>query len=247
MMHTSSLARANPVLATQRWSDLLFLHWRVDIAAIQATLPPGLTVDSFDGEAYLGIVPFAMGRVRPALLPPVPWLSWFLELNVRTYVRDAAGTPGVWFYSLDCDQPVAVEIARRFFHLPYEHARMSVERRDRELHYACQRRGRTASPWQFAWQTKADGAPARSGSLDHFLVERYVLYSADRRRRLYQGRVSHTPYQVHTPTLLAHSTGPAQLAGFDLHGPPVSILAAEPVAVSIHPLIRQASGAHGAR
>ena len=92
----------------QRWSGLLFLHWPVEISLIQKRLPPGLHVDTFDGQAWLGVVPFFMQRVRPIGLPPVPWLSWFLELNVRTYVHDDAGNPGVWFFSLDCDQPVAV-------------------------------------------------------------------------------------------------------------------------------------------
>jgi uncharacterized protein len=240
MSVTATHIRPRRVIGTQRWSDLLFLHWRVSAAAVQATLPPGLVVDCYDDDAYLGIVPFAMGGVRPAYLPPVPWLSWFLELNVRTYVRDAQGTPGVWFYSLDCDQPIGVEIARRFFHLPYEHARMRAERRLGERSYTCQRRGQPAPPWHYQWQTQPTSAPAAAGTLAHFLVERYVLYSADRAGHLYQGRVSHTPYRVHTPQLHDFSTGPAELAGFALEGPPMSVLAAEPVAVSIHPLVAQA-------
>ena len=113
----------------QCWSGLLFLHWPVDPAMIQSRLPDGLFVDTYDNKAWLGVVPFFMDRVRPVMLPPVPGLSWFLELNVRTYVHDAQGRPGVWFFSLDCNQPLAVEIARRFFHLPYEHAAMKAARR----------------------------------------------------------------------------------------------------------------------
>ena len=108
----------------QRWAGLLVLHWPIEISLIQDRLPPGLHVDTFNGQAWIGVVPFFMQRVRPTGLPPVPWLSWFLELNVRTYVHDDAGNPGVWFFSLDCNQPVAVEIARRAFHLPYQHAAM---------------------------------------------------------------------------------------------------------------------------
>jgi uncharacterized protein YqjF (DUF2071 family) len=234
------LVRPPRTLGTQRWSDLLFLHWPVDVAMVQATLPPRLVVDTFDGRAYVGIIPFAMGRVRPRFLPPVPWLSWFLELNVRTYVRDARGTPGVWFYSLDCNQPVGVEIARRFFHLPYEHAHMQAQRHAGRMQYRCTRRGTSTPAWHFAWDLGSAGAPAPPDTLEHFLVERYVLYSADRRGRLYQGRVSHTPYRVHTPTLHAFDTGPAVRAGFALQGAPVSVLAAEPVSVSIHPLVRRA-------
>ena len=109
----------------QRWYDLLFLHWAWDAAEIQATLPAGLTVDTFDGQAWLGVVPFAMSGVRPRGLPAVGGLSAFLELNLRTYVHAADGTPGVWFYSLDCEQRLAVMIARTLFGLPYRHARMA--------------------------------------------------------------------------------------------------------------------------
>jgi hypothetical protein len=227
-------------VGTQQWRDLLFLHWPVHPAAVQATLPPGLSVDTFHGNAWVGIVPFAMARVRPRFLPPLPWLSWFLELNVRTYVRDRAGNPGVWFYSLDCNQPVAVALARSLFHLPYQHARMRARRgRDQAgetLQYQCRRWGQARSPWRYAWSTREDGAPVMVGSLEHFLVERYALYCANARQRLYRGTVSHAPYAVHTPTLQAFDTGPATLAGFTLEGPPASALAAQPVDVTIHAL-----------
>jgi len=108
----------------QQWRDLLFLHWEYPAAAIQETLPEGLFVDTFGGTAYLGIVPFFMRNSRPRFLPAVPGLSNFMELNLRTYVYDRSGIPGVWFYSLDANQPLAVEIARRIFHLPYRHAKM---------------------------------------------------------------------------------------------------------------------------
>lgn len=231
-------AGEHPVVGTQRWSDLLFLHWRVETSAVQATLPPGLFVDTYHGQAYIGIVPFFMERVRPALLPPLPWLSWFLELNVRTYVRDASGTPGVWFYSLDCNQPVGVAIAQRFFHLPYLHARMHATRRNGEVDFFSQRRGTSHAPWRYHWQQHDRAAPASPESLNEFLVERYVLYAATPRGQLYRGRVSHRPYEIHTPTLLAHTTAPAALAGFSLGGEADSVLAAKAVSVRIHPLRR---------
>lgn len=228
----------HPVVGSQRWSDLLFLHWRVPAATVQATLPAGLFVDTFDGDAWVGIVPFAMQRVRPRFLPPLPWLSWFLELNVRTYVRDAQGVPGAWFHSLDCDQPVAVEIARTCFHLPYLHARMQATRTASAIDYTCQRRGVSGSPWRYTWQTASPGQPAAERTLEHFLVERYALYAADAERQLYRGHVSHTPYRVHVPALTRYDTGPATLAGFSLQGAPASVLAAEPVDVAIHSLRR---------
>jgi uncharacterized protein len=110
----------------QQWRDLLFLHWEYSTATIQATLPDGLYVDTFDGKAYLGVVPFFMRNIRPRYLPTVPGISNFMELNLRTYVHDREGVPGVWFYSLDANQHLAVKIARRFFHLPYVFAHMNL-------------------------------------------------------------------------------------------------------------------------
>nr|WP_256199118.1 DUF2071 domain-containing protein [Verrucomicrobium spinosum] len=126
----------------QTWSHLLFLHWEWDAAAIQRTLPSGLHVDTFGGSAWVGLVPFFMRNIRPRYLPAVPWVSYFLELNVRTYVHDDEGRPGVWFYSLDCNQPLAVWTAQTFFHLPYQHARMTAEfGTGKEIHYRCHRVG----------------------------------------------------------------------------------------------------------
>ena len=221
----------------QRWNQLLFAHWQVDPAAVQATLPRGLYVDTFAGAAYLGIVPFAMERVRPAWLPPLPWVSWFLELNVRTYVHDATGRPGVWFYSLDCNQPLAVAIARRFFHLPYYHARMAAFCRDGVIHYECQRRDAAARTGRYAWTPGAEAAPVAPGSLEFFLVERYLLFAANSAGGLYSGRVHHDPYRVSAPKVAEFSVEPARLAGFRLEGEPASLLAALPVDVTIFPLV----------
>ncbi|NJM37932.1 MAG: DUF2071 domain-containing protein [Akkermansiaceae bacterium] len=136
-----NLGVTHPVMY-QRWSDLLFLHWRWDCEDLQKRLPPGLFIDRYENEAWLGIVPFLMKRVRPRFLPALPWLSWFQELNVRTYVYDENGVPGVWFFSLDCNQSLAVYLAQTLFSLPYSNAEMSCRMdRDRRLHYECKRRG----------------------------------------------------------------------------------------------------------
>ncbi len=225
-------------LGRQRWSRLLFGHWEVGPREIQATLPPGLFVDTFEGSAYLGIVPFFMERVRPAWLPPLPGLSWFLELNVRTYVHDAAGNPGVWFYSLDCNQPVAVAIARRFFHLPYFHARMRARQQGATIYYQSRRRGAASAEGRYAWEPATDGTPARAGTLEFFLVERYLLYAADAQGRLLAGRVHHAPYRIYTPNVSEFSVEPARAAGFALNGAPVSWIAAGAVDVTVFPLER---------
>lgn len=232
-------ARERPsssMVGKQRWSELLFAHWKIDAPTVQATLPRGLFVDTFAGDAYIGVVPFFMQRVRPAWLPPLPWISWFLELNVRTYVHDENGNPGVWFYSLDCNQPIAVAIARHFFHLPYFHASMSAKRQAGVIRYQCQRQGEKGAPWCYEWTPGSQSTPAEPGSLEFFLIERYLLFSTNRKGHLMVGRVHHTPYRVHIPRVSEVSTGPAHLSGFDLKGAPLSLLAAESVDVSIFAL-----------
>jgi hypothetical protein len=221
-------------LGHQRWSDLLFAHWQVAPAQVQATLPAGLHCDTHEGRAYVGIVPFFMERIRPAFLPPLPWVSWFLELNVRTYVHDAQGLPGVWFYSLDCNQPVAVQIARRLFRLPYFHARMSARRTRGVIDYRCARHGSPEA--RYRWTAAGDARAAAPGSLEFFLLERYVLFTTDAAGGIYRGRVHHEPYRYGATEVEALSTEPAKLAGFDLKGEPCSLLAAKQVDVQIFKL-----------
>src|SRR2546421_4429518 len=129
-----------PHIMYQRWESLLFLHWRAEPERIQATLPLGLTVDTFNGDAYLGITPFFMLNVRPVGLPALPWISFFQELNVRTYAFDRTGTPGVWFYSLDCNRTAAALVARIIAGLPYFVANMNATRAD-WVDYDCRRLG----------------------------------------------------------------------------------------------------------
>jgi len=230
--------RGLPVMR-QRWAGLLFLHWPVDAAMIGGRLPRGLHVDTFGGTAWLGVVPFFMKRVRPVGLPPVPGISWFLELNVRTYVHDAEGNPGVWFFSLDCNQALAVEIARRAFHLPYLHAEMDSETSGTQIHYRCRRKSPDAGEAVFEYETPADPRPAVEGSMEWFLVERYLLFSADRAGRLFRGRVHHAPYQIAPAVCTRWSAEPLRLDGFPVPAEaPASMLAAAPVDVKVYPLRR---------
>ncbi len=221
----------------QRWDGLLFLHWPVDAAMIAARLPTGLHVDTFEEQAWLGVVPFFMERVRPVGLPPVPWLSWFLELNVRTYVHDNDGNPGVWFFSLDCNQPLAVEIARRAFHLPYQHAAMSAETRGCRIQYHSRRKTPDTRDSRFDYDLPATAEPAVPGSLDWFLVERYLLFSANKSGRLFRGQVHHKPYQIAPAQCDQWSAEPLRLNGFTVPDtPPASMLTAAAVDVNIYPL-----------
>jgi uncharacterized protein YqjF (DUF2071 family) len=230
----------------QRWSELLFLHWAWDAVEIQKTLPAGLTVDLHEGKAWLGLVPFFMERVRPRGLPAVPGLSNFLELNVRTYVHDAEGRPGVWFYSLDANQWLAVKIARTFFHLPYEHAKMSakVSANTGKVDYRATRAGTTQeSRFIYHGLKRGGGKPAAAGSLEFFLVERYRLFAQDLwRDRLMTGKVHHAPYQIGATELTAWDDTMLQLAGFDTAArPPDHVCVARSVDVEVWPLERVAA------
>jgi uncharacterized protein len=183
----------------QKWLDLLFLHWEFSPGAVQSTLPQGLYVDTFGGKAYLGVVPFFMRDVRPRFVPSVPGVSNFLELNVRTYVHDRRGTPGVWFYSLDANQYLAVKAARFFFSLPYFYSEMEseIDPASREVTYSSRRRGTDAGlQSSFRYRPTSDTHTAAPGTLEFFLVERYVLFAHSRKGRLYSGRVWHSPYQL---------------------------------------------------
>jgi uncharacterized protein YqjF (DUF2071 family) len=194
----------------QTWLHLLFLHWRIDPEAIQKRLPPGLTTETFDGSAWIGIVPFFMRGVRPAKLPPVPGLSSFLELNLRTYVRDHSGRPGIWFFSLDANQPIAVWIARAFFALPYRYARMR----------ATWRRGlvnchsiRQQIHLRYRYGAEGEKREAAPGSLEFFLVERYRLFAA-RGERLLTARVYHLPYRLYDAQVEIYDAQLFALNGF---------------------------------
>lgn len=227
-----------PVLY-QQWRDLLFLHWTYPAAALQATLPEGLFVDTFGGQAYLGIVPFFMRNIRPRFLPAVPGLSNFMELNLRTYVHDREGVPGVWFYSLDANQPWAVRIARRFFHLPYEHARMTASRTpEGRIRYESRRTGADA-PDQACVFDYAPGAPLpppAPGSLEFFLVERYLLYAWSP-AGLRRGTVFHPPYPLCRAELAAGDDRLLALDGFTRTGRPADhILMSRGVDVTVFPL-----------
>ena len=226
---------ARPVMF-QRWEDLLFLHWKFSPPEIQRTLPAGLTVDRFEGDAWLGVVPFFMRAVRPAAVPAVPWFSNFLELNVRTYVVDAQGRPGVWFYSLDCNRRAAVWLARTFFHLPYENAAMQADRSRPMVEYRSSRRGADASS-HFIYGPGSAPTEAAPDSLEFFLVERYRLFARTPHGRIRSGRVHHAPYRLSPAQLPAWQTDLFALNGFaDPARPPDHAVVSPGVCVSIYPL-----------
>jgi uncharacterized protein YqjF (DUF2071 family) len=173
--------------------NLAFIHWRVDAAALRPLLPDGLDLEEFDGSAWLGLVPFRM-MIRPRFCPPVPGLSYFPELNVRTYVT-VEDKPGVWFFSLDAANAAAVWGARRFFHLPYYRARMRCRPSGAGIEYESEREGGHAS-FEGRYGPVGDVYAATPGSLDHWLTERYCLYAADADGAIYRGDIHHAPWPL---------------------------------------------------
>jgi uncharacterized protein YqjF (DUF2071 family) len=188
---------AGPWVLFMSWHDLLFMHWPVHEEALRSLIPPALHLDTFDGSAWLSVTPFRMTGVRPRFLPSVPPLSNFPELNVRTYVT-VGGKPGIWFFSLDAGNPVAVRLARATFHLPYLDAEMSCAVVGDEVHYRSVRtRGGTPGA-ELAARYRPVGEPSESrpGTLENFLTERYCLYAADGRDNVYRGDIHHHPWPL---------------------------------------------------
>ena len=167
------------------------MHWRVPADALREVLPEQLPPDTHDGDAWLGVTPFRVSGFRLRGLPPVPVLSSFPETNVRTYVT-YEDKPGIWFFSLDADSPWAVEAARRAYHLPYHHARISGGRRGETIEYRSERTGATLD---VSYRPTDPPAPAKPGSLDYFLTERYCLYT-EHRGRLERAEIHHAPWPL---------------------------------------------------
>lgn len=192
--------RRIPVMR-QKWRDLLFLHWPVPVEDIARLLPPSLTVDTWDGMAWVGLIPFHVHGARPPLFPPVPHISQFPETNLRTYVHKDGQAPGVWFFSLEAARLIPVYAARAGFHLNYQHARMSVRSRDtsegRLFSYESERLRPGPVPARSHLRGKPEGGvrEAAPGTFEHFLVERYLLYSATD-SHLYRARVHHRSYPL---------------------------------------------------
>jgi uncharacterized protein YqjF (DUF2071 family) len=179
------------------WLNLLFMHWPLPVAALREHVPAGLEIDTFEGAAWLGLVPFEMRDVCPRYLPSVPGLSHFPELNLRTYVH-YRGRPGVWFFSLDAGNPVAVRLARATFFLPYFDAAMTHHHADDVSTFKSVRTHKGARPASFGARYRPTGPVGRAlpGSVEHFLTERYCFYSADGDGRLYRCEVHHRPWPL---------------------------------------------------
>jgi uncharacterized protein len=177
-----------------RWHDLLFLHWPIRPDVIRPMIPRPLDLDTFDGWGWIGVVPFCMTGVRPRYLPMA---LAFPELNVRTYVK-TPGRSGVWFFSLDAASWIAVRAARAWYGLPYYDARMSVQMEGDAVRYHSARIHDRAAPAEFSasYRPTAPAYRAAPGTLDHWLTERYCLYAAGNRDRIFYGDIHHETWPL---------------------------------------------------
>ena len=221
-------------MLTQQWAEIVWIHWRVDPAEVQALLPPALTVDTFDGSAWVGLVPFEMRDLRPVaagrVLPAIGSTRSFSEVNVRTYVHGPAG-PGVWFHSLDATSRLAVAVARGIWSLPYRYAKVDRELGPERRWWSVRRPDGTAGR---AGATM--GEPVTTGPLEAFLTARFRLYAPLTRRRLLTAPVRHEDWSLLHAEVDDLDAGLVEAAGYRLGrriGAPDHVVAARPVDVTV--------------
>jgi uncharacterized protein YqjF (DUF2071 family) len=213
-----------PWIMRQVWTDLLFAHWRVPFETLRPLVPASLTLETWEGEAWLGVVPFDLSRLQPRALPPLPGMGSFPEINVRTYVN-VGGRRGVYFFSLDAASPGAVFVARTFFRLPYRNAAITIRREGGgAFHYDSARRDGAA---RFRGRYAPEGAPftAAPGSLDEWLTERYCLYTTALGRP-WRLDIDHPPWALQRARATIDENTMAAPIGVTLAGAPLLHFAA---------------------
>lgn len=178
---------------SQTWKELLFMHWEIKPDDIRPLIPKGMELDTFENKAWIAVVPFLMSNVKPRYTFSVPWISYFLELNVRTYVK-IGDKAGVYFLSLEASNPLAVRIARKLFYLPYMDANMRMEKG----HYYSSRthKNQPKAEFEAIYQPVSEPFYSKKGSLEHWLTERYCLYSVDNHGNIYRGDIHHQQWSL---------------------------------------------------
>jgi len=219
----------------QTWHDLLFAHWPVAAAALRPLIPTQLTLDTFAGQCWVGVIPFHMSDIRRRGIPPLPGLSHFPELNVRTYVN-YGDKRGVYFFSLDAGNLPAVLAARAFYHLPYFHADMTSHEQEGIIHYVS-RRYHVPAEFRGRYHSTGETRLATPGSIEHWLTERYCLY-ATHRGQLYRGEIHHAPWPLQTAEAELETNTIAAAAGISLADTTPHLRFARQLDVLIWPLAR---------
>lgn len=191
------LPPSRPWVMGQVWTELLFAHWSIDVRELRRVVPAALSLDTFEGRAWVGVVPFCLETLAARRLRLPNPLSGFPELNLRTYVT-LDGEPGIYFFSLDAGNPLAVTGARLSYHLPYYRARMRIEHRAGAVRFASVRThtGAPQARFRAVYKPVARASPPPLGSLEYFLTARYCLYSLDSRGNVYRGEIHHSPWPL---------------------------------------------------
>ncbi|WLR52074.1 DUF2071 domain-containing protein [Bacillus tianshenii] len=181
---------------TQTWEDLLFMHWPLPVDVLRPFIPEQLEVDTFDGKAWIAVVPFYMNHIQLRGLPEVPGARSFLELNVRTYVK-YRNQSGVYFFSLDANHLPAVMVARSIFHLPYLTAKMTMKKAESAIQLASVRshRGFSKSALDLSYRPVSESYSASYGSIEHWLTERYCLFTV-KKNNVYRGDIHHIKWSL---------------------------------------------------
>jgi uncharacterized protein YqjF (DUF2071 family) len=237
-----------PWLAFQRWEHILFLHWPVPVDVVRPHVPDGLEIDTFDGSAWVALVPLKMADVHLRHLPQGGPISNFPELNLRTYVR-YKGQPGVWFFSLDAPSRFDVWIGRHVFHLKYELARAKLATDSATEHHLTFRsvrdtgwegapEGAPAAAFEVTYQPKGTGAPPTPGTLEYFLCERYAMFTRDATGNYLMGEIHHRPWQIFTAEVALSENTVADACGLTVSGPPASALYSPVMENVVWPMVR---------
>jgi len=223
----------------QKWGKLLFMHWPIDANLLRPLIPAGLEIDTFDGSAWIAIVPFTMWDIRafPPYVPAMPGLNAMHELNVRTYVH-LNGTPGVWFFSLDCNNAAAVFGARTFYYLPYYNAELTLEQVDSKIDYSLDRTDKPKANFRATWHIGTSLPTSEPDSLEFFLTERYCLFS-EHKSELYRSQIHHQSWPLQTATLDSHTSTMIDALNLPEPTDPPLLHYAEEIAVDIWPLHKQ--------
>jgi uncharacterized protein len=217
---------SGPWVMGQTWEDLLFAHWPVDPDDLRDVVPPQIPIDTFDGSAWVAVTPFVITGLRARYTPPLPGLSRFPEINVRTYAT-IDDKPGIWFFSLDTSNRPAVETARRVYRLPYFHARMPVRHVGEEIDYRSDRTSRDGPPASFRaiYSAHGEAATPEPGSFEEFACERYCLYTLDEDENVLRGDIHHPPWELRPAELAVRKNTMGEQIGIQLDGEPVLHLA----------------------
>lgn len=226
-----------PWLMAQTWEDLLFAHWPVPPEWLRSLLPASVPLDVRAGSAWVGVTPFRVAALRPRGMPHLPGITTFPELNVRTYTT-IDGKPGIWFMSLDAASALAVFGARRTHRLPYFKARMECREKGGWIEYRSRRLPPDGEAAELAGRyrpTGPDTAPA-PGSLEHWLTERYCLYTLDGHGDVLRADIHHPPWQLRTAEAAFQLNTMAEPYGLELDEPPALLHFARRQDVLIWPL-----------